>query len=73
MGKTSDRNCLRPSLSSHCLLSVVVVGLELEAAHVRRKEGAANLCSVMFKCNNNDIPSKIFMTSSTLTVINMVY
>lgn len=62
LGKTSDRNCLRPSLGSHCLPSVVVVGLELEAAHGRRKNGAATFCSVMFTCNINDIPSKIFMT-----------
>lgn len=70
MGKTSDRNGLRPSLSSPCRPSVVVVGPAFEAAHARRENEAATFCSVMFTCNINDIPSKIFMTH--LTIINMV-
>lgn len=38
MGKTSDRNGLQPSLSCHWLPPVVVVGVEFEAKHARRKK-----------------------------------
>lgn len=61
MGETSDRNCPRPSLSAHvCLPSVVGVGLELEAAHARKKERAVTFCSGMFKYTIKYIPSEIF-------------